>query len=93
MDGIKSGWKSVFMLYSVAAADENPKVVSTAFSTIERIIRYNFSKIIETDQAAFTDCVNCLVAFTNSYDAPRGEFERVSISSLLRIAVSGWCAW
>ena len=70
VDGIKSGWKSVFMLYSVAAADENPKVVSTAFSTIERIIRHNFSKIIETDQAAFTDCVNCLVAFTNSYDAP-----------------------
>ena len=70
VDGIKSGWKSVFMVYSVAAADENPKVVSTAFSTIERIIRHNFSKIIETDQAAFTDCVNCLVAFTNSYDAP-----------------------
>lgn len=63
---IKSGWKSMFMVFTAAAADESPQVVSLAFQTIERIIREHFHYIIETDTVAFTDCVNCLVAFTNS---------------------------
>jgi len=63
---IKSGWKSMFMVFTTAAADENGQIVTLAFQTIERIIREHFHYIIETDTVAFTDCVNCLVAFTNS---------------------------
>lgn len=63
---IKSGWKSMFMVFTTAAADEDDHIVSLAFQTIERIIREHFHYIIESDAVAFTDCVNCLVAFTNS---------------------------
>lgn len=63
---IKSGWKSMFMVFTTAAADEDGQIVTLAFQTIERIIREHFHYIIETDTVAFTDCVNCLVAFTNS---------------------------
>ena len=63
---IKSGWKSMFMVFTTAAADEDAQVVSLAFQTIEKIIREHFHYIIESDAVAFTDCVNCLVAFTNS---------------------------
>ena len=63
---IKSGWKSMFMVFTTAAADESSQIVALAFQTIERIIREHFHYIIETDTVAFTDCVNCLVAFTNS---------------------------
>ena len=41
-----------------------------AFETIERIIRDQFEHITETDATTFTDCVNCLIAFTNSPTAP-----------------------
>ena len=66
VEHIKSGWKSMFMVFTTAAADERSQIVVLAFQTIERIIREHFHYIIETDTVAFTDCVNCLVAFTNS---------------------------
>lgn len=63
---IKSGWKSVFMVFTTVAADESPHVVRLAFDTVERIIRDYFGYITETETTTFTDCVNCLVAFTNN---------------------------
>ena len=66
VSNIKSGWKSMFMVFTTAAGDENPAVVTLAFETIESIIREHFDHITETDATTFTDCVNCLIAFTNS---------------------------
>lgn len=63
---IKSGWKSVFMVFTSAATDKNAHVVRLAFSTVERIVREHFEHITETETTTFTDCVNCLVAFTNN---------------------------
>ena len=40
--------------------------MTLAFETIESIIREHFDHITETDATTFTDCVNCLIAFTNS---------------------------
>lgn len=37
-----------------------------AFEIIEKIIRDYFPYITETETTTFTDCVNCLIAFTNS---------------------------
>lgn len=67
---IKSGWKSMFMVFTTAAADEQRGIVVLAFETIERIIREHFVHITDTDATAFTDCVNCLIAFTNSDCSP-----------------------
>ncbi|MBA0666678.1 hypothetical protein Goklo_003056 [Gossypium klotzschianum] len=63
---VKSGWKSVFMVFTAAAADERKNIVLLAFETMEKIVREYFPHITETDATVFTDCVRCLIKFTNS---------------------------
>ncbi|EFJ24773.1 hypothetical protein SELMODRAFT_173646 [Selaginella moellendorffii] len=63
---VKSGWKIMFMVFTTAATDEHKSMVLLAFETIEKIVREYFSFITETETTTFTDCVNCLIAFTNS---------------------------
>lgn len=66
VDNVKSGWKSVFMALTAAAADERKNVVLLAFETMEKIVREYFPYITETETVTFTDCVRCLITFTNS---------------------------
>ncbi|KAM0945494.1 putative Sec7 domain, mon2, dimerization and cyclophilin-binding domain, Sec7 domain superfamily [Dioscorea sansibarensis] len=63
---VKSGWKSMFMVFTTASSDEHKNIVLLAFEIIEKIVRDYFPYITETETTTFTDCVNCLVAFTNS---------------------------
>ncbi|KAL9231759.1 hypothetical protein vseg_006945 [Gypsophila vaccaria] len=63
---VKSGWKSVFKVFTIAAADERKSIVLLAFETMEKIVREYFPYITETESATFTDCVRCLITFTNS---------------------------
>ncbi|XP_019152223.1 PREDICTED: brefeldin A-inhibited guanine nucleotide-exchange protein 2-like isoform X2 [Ipomoea nil] len=62
---VKSGWKSMFMVFTTAAYDGHKSTVLLAFEIMEKIVRDCFPYITETERA-FTVCVNCLVAFTNS---------------------------
>lgn len=66
VNNIKSGWKSVFMVFTAAAADERKSIVLLAFETMEKIVREYFPYITETEALIFTDCVKCLITFTNS---------------------------
>ncbi|XP_010544658.1 PREDICTED: brefeldin A-inhibited guanine nucleotide-exchange protein 2 [Tarenaya hassleriana] len=66
VNNVKSGWKSMFMVFTAAAYDDHKNIVLLAFEIIEKIIRDYFPYITETETTTFTDCVNCLVAFTNS---------------------------
>ncbi|KAL3514922.1 hypothetical protein ACH5RR_021824 [Cinchona calisaya] len=66
VNNVKSGWKSVFMVFTAAAADERKNIVLLAFQTMEKIVREYFSYITETETVTFTDCVKCLITFTNS---------------------------
>jgi brefeldin A-inhibited guanine nucleotide-exchange protein len=54
-------------VFTTAATDKQRSIVALAFETIEKIVREYFSHITETETATFTDCVNCLTAFTNSH--------------------------
>ncbi|MEW5298187.1 MAG: hypothetical protein WDW36_001338 [Sanguina aurantia] len=63
---VKSGWKSMFMVFTTAAGDKEESIVQLAFDTIQIIVREHFSHITETETTTFTDCVNCLIAFTNN---------------------------
>ncbi|KAI0494704.1 hypothetical protein KFK09_024847 [Dendrobium nobile] len=63
---VKSGWKSMFMIFTTASYDDHKNIVVLAFEIIERILREYFPYITETETTTFTDCVNCLIAFTNS---------------------------
>ncbi|KAH9321828.1 hypothetical protein KI387_016467, partial [Taxus chinensis] len=66
VSNVKSGWKIMFMVFTTAASDEHKNIVLLAFETIEKIVRDYFPYITETETTTFTDCVNCLIAFTNS---------------------------
>ncbi|KAM7472118.1 hypothetical protein LguiA_010301 [Lonicera macranthoides] len=66
VNNVKSGWKSMFMVFTTAAYDGHKNIVLLAFEIIEKIIRDYFLYITETETTTFTDCVNCLIAFTNS---------------------------
>uniref|UniRef100_A0A803NXA6 SEC7 domain-containing protein n=1 Tax=Cannabis sativa TaxID=3483 RepID=A0A803NXA6_CANSA len=66
VNNVKSGWKSMFMVFTTAAYDDHKNIVLLAFEITEKIIRDYFPYITETETTTFTDCVNCLVAFTNS---------------------------
>lgn len=66
VNNVKSGWKSMFMVFTTAAGDSDPTIVRLAFDTIEKIVREHFGHITETETTTFTDCVNCLIAFTNN---------------------------
>nr|CAD1835494.1 unnamed protein product [Ananas comosus var. bracteatus] len=63
---VKSGWKSMFMVFATASYDDHKNIVLLAFEIIEKILRDYFPYITETETTTFTDCVNCLIAFTNS---------------------------
>ncbi|KAI4367330.1 hypothetical protein MLD38_023080 [Melastoma candidum] len=66
VSNVKSGWKSVFTIFTTAAADEQKSIVLLAFETMEKIVRDYFPYITETEAMTFTDCVRCLLAFTTS---------------------------
>ncbi|KAL0304846.1 UNVERIFIED_CONTAM: Brefeldin A-inhibited guanine nucleotide-exchange protein 1 [Sesamum angustifolium] len=63
---IRSGWKSVFMVFTAAAADERKSTVLMAFEAMEKIVREYFSYITETETLTFTHCVRCLITFANN---------------------------
>ncbi|KAH0458137.1 hypothetical protein IEQ34_013452 [Dendrobium chrysotoxum] len=66
VSNVKSGWKSVFKVFTIAAADERKTIVLLTFETMEKIVRDYFPYITETETTTFTDCVKCLITFTNS---------------------------
>ncbi|KFK42561.1 hypothetical protein AALP_AA1G011300 [Arabis alpina] len=84
VNNVKSGWKSMFMIFTTAAHDAHKNIVFLSFEMVEKIIRDYFPHITETETTTFTDCVNCLVAFTNS------KFEKDI--SLQAIAFLQYCA-
>ncbi|GMH20769.1 hypothetical protein Nepgr_022611 [Nepenthes gracilis] len=57
VSNVKSSWKSVFMVFTAAAADKRKSVVALAFETMEKIVREYFPFITETESMTFTDCV------------------------------------
>lgn len=57
---------NLFQVFTTAAYDDHKNIVLLAFEIIEKIIRDYFPYITETETTTFTDCVNCLIAFTNS---------------------------
>eukprot|EP00002_Diphylleia_rotans_P012095 TRINITY_DN2369_c0_g1_i2.p1 TRINITY_DN2369_c0_g1~~TRINITY_DN2369_c0_g1_i2.p1 ORF type:complete len:992 (-),score=166.14 TRINITY_DN2369_c0_g1_i2:280-3255(-) len=59
---IKSGWKSIFLVYGIAAGDTSDVLSRLSFQAVEGIIQQKFVHIAESLDT-FVDCVNCLVSF------------------------------
>eukprot|EP00004_Rigifila_ramosa_P010008 TRINITY_DN2179_c0_g1_i5.p1 TRINITY_DN2179_c0_g1~~TRINITY_DN2179_c0_g1_i5.p1 ORF type:complete len:2300 (+),score=531.60 TRINITY_DN2179_c0_g1_i5:376-6900(+) len=62
---IKSGWKSIFVVFSVASGDPDESIVRVSFDVMDRIVAQHFAIISEAIET-FVDCVNCLVAYSNN---------------------------
>ena len=74
------------MVFTTAANDRDPMIVRLAFDTIEKIVREHFSHITETETTTFTDCVNCLIAFTNNPHSID-----VALNSIAFLRCVWWC--
>jgi brefeldin A-inhibited guanine nucleotide-exchange protein len=86
---IKSGWKSVFAVLTLAASDARPTTAALAFEIVERVIREHFDRITETDPSVFTDCVDCLIAFTRYAKEDNGADGVVALNA---VAFLRFCA-
>ncbi|KAD5802636.1 hypothetical protein E3N88_13996 [Mikania micrantha] len=76
---IKSGWRSVFMVFTAAASDEFVSIVESAFENVEQVILEQFDQVVDD---CFMDCVNCLISFANCKSSPRISLKAIA---LLRI--------
>eukprot|EP00250_Pteridium_aquilinum_P021613 c25178_g1_i1 orf=72-5432(+) len=76
---IKSGWRSVFMVFKAAASDETETIAEIAFENMEQVVLEHFDQVVGD---CFMDCVNCLIAFANNKSCPRISLKAVA---LLRI--------
>jgi hypothetical protein len=54
---IKSGWKTMFMVFTTAASDESPQIVRLAFDTIEKIVREYFHYITGEPHGGLQGCL------------------------------------
>ncbi|PHT86511.1 Brefeldin A-inhibited guanine nucleotide-exchange protein 5 [Capsicum annuum] len=76
---IKSGWRSVFMIFTAAADDELETIVESAFENVEQVILEHFDQVVGD---CFLDCVNCLIRFANNKTSHRISLKAIA---LLRI--------
>ncbi|XVF35229.1 hypothetical protein REPUB_Repub18cG0127500 [Reevesia pubescens] len=76
---IKSGWRSVFMIFTAAADDDLESIVESAFENVEQVILEHFDQVVGD---CFMDSVNCLIRFANNKTSHRISLKAVA---LLRI--------
>ncbi|CAA6658725.1 unnamed protein product [Spirodela intermedia] len=76
---IKSGWRSVFMIFTAAADDNIESIVDSAFENVEQVILEHFDQVVCD---CFMDCVNCLIGFANNKCSSRISLKAIA---LLRI--------
>ncbi len=61
---IKSGWKNVFSIFSLAAADSEETIVVLSFQTTVRIVQQLLDETADVRMLeSFQDCVKCLSEF------------------------------
>ncbi|CAG8543289.1 11263_t:CDS:2 [Funneliformis mosseae] len=73
---IKSGWKSIFVVFGRAASDENPQLVENTFG----VARLVYQKHLDLIGTAFVDFVNCVVEF--AFNAKEEELVNEAIRML-----------
>jgi brefeldin A-inhibited guanine nucleotide-exchange protein len=69
---IRSGWRSIFSVFSSAAANEKQEIAGIAFEITERLMTQQFDLLIHD----FVELMNCFVAFAS------GPHVLISLSAL-----------
>jgi hypothetical protein len=83
---IRSGWKNIFFVFSLAASDTDQNIVNLAFTTTKHIFENYFSKTNDHRAsliaASFMDAVNCLSEF-----ACNSHFPELSMDAIRQLRV------
>ncbi|KKA31083.1 hypothetical protein TD95_001792 [Thielaviopsis punctulata] len=74
-DNIKSGWRTMFGVFTVAARETHDSIVSLAFENVTLVYKTKFGVVIS--QGAFTDLVVCLTEFSKNQ-----KFQKRSLQAL-----------
>lgn len=83
---IRSGWKNIFFVFSLAASDSDQSIVDLAFSTTTHIFDDCFSKQHDNRviviSSSFIDAVNCMAEFAcNAY------FPEISMEAIRQLRI------
>ncbi|KAI0397745.1 Sec7-domain-containing protein [Xylariaceae sp. FL0594] len=72
---IRSGWRTMFGVFTVAARDPNEAIVNLAFENVTLVYKTRFGVVIS--QGAFTDLIVCLTEFSKNV-----RFQKKSLQAM-----------
>ncbi|XP_054711883.1 brefeldin A-inhibited guanine nucleotide-exchange protein 1-like [Uloborus diversus] len=76
---IKSGWKNIFSVFHLAAADDDESIVELAFQTTGKIITQIFERYFPALIDSFQDSVKCLSEFACNASFPDTSMEAIRL--------------
>ncbi|KAF4976253.1 hypothetical protein FZEAL_7060 [Fusarium zealandicum] len=74
-DNIRSGWRTMFGVFTVAAREPFESIVNLAYENVNQVYRTKFGVVIS--QGAFTDLIVCLTEFSKNL-----KFQKKSLAAL-----------
>ncbi|KAI5847008.1 hypothetical protein BZA05DRAFT_341253 [Tricharina praecox] len=74
-DNIRSGWGTMFGVFTTAAKETYPSIVNQAFDSVKKIYRDRFGVIVQ--QGTFPDMIICLTQF-----AKNQRFQKISLQAI-----------
>ncbi|KAG6001160.1 hypothetical protein E4U21_004659 [Claviceps maximensis] len=74
-DNIRSGWRTMFGVFTVAARETHESIVTLAYENVNLVYRTKFGVVIS--QGAFTDLIVCLTEFSKNL-----KFQKKSLAAL-----------
>ncbi|KAL2761023.1 hypothetical protein ACRALDRAFT_2024890 [Sodiomyces alcalophilus JCM 7366] len=74
-DNIRSGWRTMFGVFTVAAREPHESIVNLAYENVSQVYRTKFGVVIS--QGAFTDLIVCLTEFSKNV-----KFQKKSLQAL-----------
>ncbi len=74
-ENIRSGWRTMFGVFTVAARDPNEAIVNLAYDNVTLVYRTRFGVVIS--QGAFTDLIVCLTEFSKNI-----KFQKKSLQAM-----------
>ncbi|CAK7204699.1 guanine nucleotide exchange protein for ADP-robosylation factor [Sporothrix eucalyptigena] len=74
-ENIRSGWRTMFGAFTVAARDPSESIVNMAFENVTQVFRTRFGVVIA--QGAFTDLIVCLTEFSKNI-----RFQKKSLQAM-----------
>ncbi|KAK7431341.1 guanine nucleotide exchange protein for ADP-robosylation factor [Neonectria magnoliae] len=74
-DNIRSGWRTMFGVFTVAAREPYESIVNLAYENVNQVYKTKFGVVIS--QGAFTDLIVCLTEFSKNL-----KFQKKSLQAL-----------